>query len=83
MKQPQYSPMSVGQMAVSLFAVNQGYLDDVPVNKVVDFEAALQTYLKSERSDLVSKIDETADYNDEVEQALHEAIKSFKASHAW
>jgi len=83
MKQPQYSPMSVGQMAVSLFAVNQGYLDDVPVNKVVDFEAALQTYLKSERSDLVNKIDETADYNDEVEQALHEAIKSFKASHAW
>ncbi len=83
MKQPQYSPMSVGQMAVSLFAANQGYLDDVDVKKVVDFEAALQTYLKGERSELIQKIDTTGDYNDEIEQALHEAIKSFKASHTW
>ena len=83
MKQPQYSPMSVGQMAVSLFAANQGYLDDVDVKKVVDFEAALQTFLKSERPELVKTIDETGAYNEEIEQALHDAIKSFKASHTW
>ena len=83
MKQPQYSPMSVGQMAVSLFAANQGYLDDVDVKKVVDFEAALQTFLKSERPELVKTIDETSAYNEEIEQALHDAIKSFKASHTW
>ncbi len=83
MKQPQYSPMSVGQMAVSLFAANQGYLDDVDVKKVVDFESALQTFMKSDFGDLLAKIDETADYNEAIEQALHEAIKKFKASHAW
>ena len=47
MKQIQYSPMSVAQMAVSLFAANEGYLDDVDVKKVVDFEQALQSYMKS------------------------------------
>ncbi len=83
MKQPQYTPMSIGQMAVSLFAANEGYLDDVDVNKVVDFEAALQTYLKSDHGALLSKINDAGDYNDDIETALHEAIKGFKASHTW
>ncbi|NNJ90629.1 MAG: F0F1 ATP synthase subunit alpha, partial [Gammaproteobacteria bacterium] len=50
MKQGQFSPMSVAEMAVSLFAANEGYLDDVEVTKIVDFEAALQGYLKSSKS---------------------------------
>ena len=83
MKQTQYSPLSVGQMAVSLFAANQGYLDDVDVNKVVDFEQALQSYMKSSQSQLLEKIDASGDYNDEIEQALHAAIKDFKANHTW
>jgi F-type H+-transporting ATPase subunit alpha len=83
MKQTQYSPMSVGQMAVSLFAVNQGYIDDVEVNKVVDFEGALQSYMKSAQSGLLEKIDSTGDYNEEIEQALHAAIKDFKANNTW
>jgi F-type H+-transporting ATPase subunit alpha len=83
MKQRQYSPMSIGQMAVSLFAANEGYLDDVDTKKVVDFEDALQSYMKSEKGALLDKINETGDYNEEIQNALHDAIKAFKASHSW
>ncbi len=83
MKQKQYAPMSVGNMAVSLFAVNEGYLDDVDTKKVVDFEAAMQNFMKMERAGLIDKINASGDYNDEIQKALHEAIKTFKASHAW
>jgi F-type H+-transporting ATPase subunit alpha len=83
MKQRQYSPMSVGQMAVSLFAVNEGYLDDVDVGKVVDFESALQGYMKSSQAALLEQIDSTGDYNDEVQQSLHAAVKDFKATNTW
>jgi F-type H+-transporting ATPase subunit alpha len=83
MKQPQYSPLTVAGMAVSLFAANEGYLDDVETNKVVDFEAALQGYMKSGQKDLMEKINESGDYNAEIEQALHDALKDFKANHSW
>src|SRR5574339_230762 len=83
MKQFQYSPMNTAQMAVSLFAANQGYLDDVAVNKVVDFEGALQSYMKSEQSALMAKINETADYNSEIENALRAAVEKFKATSTW
>ncbi|QGU33680.1 F0F1 ATP synthase subunit alpha [Thermochromatium tepidum] len=83
MKQTQYSPMSVGQMAISLFAANEGYLDDIEVKKVVDFERALQSYVKSTRADLLAKIDATGDFNDEIAQAMHAAIRDFKANNTW
>jgi F-type H+-transporting ATPase subunit alpha len=83
MKQPQYSPLSVATMAVSLFAANEGYLDDVDATKVVDFEAALHDYMKSSKQKLLDQINENGDYNDEIEQALHEAVKDFKANNAW
>jgi F-type H+-transporting ATPase subunit alpha len=83
MKQMQYEPMSIAQMAVSLFAANQGFLDDVEVEKVVDFEAALQGYMKSEQADLINKINESGDYNDEIENALRAALEKFKASNTW
>jgi F-type H+-transporting ATPase subunit alpha len=83
MKQPQYSPLTVAGMAVSLFAANEGYLDDVETNKVVDFEASLQGYMKSSQKDLMDKINENGDYNAEIEQALHDALKDFKANHSW
>ncbi len=83
MKQPQYSPMSVGQMAVSLFAANEGYLDDVDVKKVVDFEQALQSYLKSAQADLLAKIDVSGAYTDEIQKELHAAIQEFKANNTW
>jgi F-type H+-transporting ATPase subunit alpha len=83
MKQKQYSPLSVGEMAVSLFAAEQGYLDDVDINKVVDFEAALHTYMRSSQSALLDKINETAEYNDEIEAGLKAAIEDFKATGTW
>jgi F-type H+-transporting ATPase subunit alpha len=83
MKQPQYRPLTVADMAVSLFAANMGYLDDVDTKKVVDFESALQTYMATKHQALLDRINESGDYNEEIEQALHAALKDFKASHTW
>jgi F-type H+-transporting ATPase subunit alpha len=83
MKQNQYSPMSVAQMAVSLFAANEGFLDSVEVNKVLTFEAALQLYMKSEQSELMDKINANGDFNDEIKQGLQTAIDTFVKTHSW
>ena len=83
MKQNQYSPMSVSQMAVSLFAANEGYLDQVEVSKVRDFEDALQGYMKSEHADLMDKIDASGEYSDEITEAFKSALDSFIANHTW
>ncbi|MES9843567.1 MAG: F0F1 ATP synthase subunit alpha [Candidatus Sedimenticola sp. PURPLELP] len=83
MKQGQFSPLSIANMASSLFASNEGYLDDIDASKVVDFEAALHGYMNSSQKSLMDKINETADYNDEIANALHDALKDFKANHTW
>lgn len=83
MKQKQYQPMSVAQQAVSLFAANQGFLDDVDVKKVSDFEAALQSYMKAEHGGLMKQIDEKAEYSDEIADQLRAALENFKATSTW
>jgi len=83
MKQKQYSPLSVGEMAVSLYAVNEGYIDDVDVLKVVDFEAAMHAYVNENFGELVSKINETGDLNDEIQAELKEAVEDFKRNGAY
>ncbi len=83
MKQNQYSPMSVAEMAFSLFAANEGYLDDVEAGKIVDFERALLDFLRAGKQDLLAKIDETGDYNDEIQAAMKAAMDEFKANHSW
>ena len=83
MKQMQYAPLSIAEMAVSLFAANEGFLDDVDVNKVVDFEAALHSYVKANNADLLDKINEAGDYNDEIAAQLKAAIEKFKSSSTW
>jgi F-type H+-transporting ATPase subunit alpha len=83
MKQKQYSPLSVAEMAVSLFAVDQGYVDDVDIKKVVEFEHALHGYLRSNQKALMDKINATPDYNDEIAAGLRAAIEDFKANHTW
>ena len=82
-KQNQYSPLSVGEMAFSLYAVDKGYVYDVEVNKVVAFEAALHDYLRSSQKELLDRIDSTGDYNDEIEAAIKAAIEDFKANNVW
>jgi F-type H+-transporting ATPase subunit alpha len=80
MKQAQYSPLSVAEMGFSLFAANEGYLDDVPVNKVVDFEAAMLADMKSNHADLIAKINESGDYNDDIAAEMKAALDNFKAN---
>ena len=83
MKQKQYTPLTIGEMAFSLFAANEGYLDDVAVDKIVDFEAALHAYVKANAADLLAKINETGDYNDEIAAGIKEIIEKFKSSSTW
>ncbi|MFV1972261.1 MAG: F0F1 ATP synthase subunit alpha [Thiohalobacterales bacterium] len=83
MKQKQYSPLSVAEMAVSLFAAEQGFLDDVEINKIVDFESAMHSYMHASQQVLLDRISETGDFNDEIESGLKAAIEDFKATGTW
>ncbi|MEE8281128.1 MAG: F0F1 ATP synthase subunit alpha [Gammaproteobacteria bacterium] len=83
MKQKQYSPLTVGEMAVSLYAVNEGYLDDVEVNQIVDFEAAMHSYVREKFGALLDKLNATGEYNDEIEAGLKEAVEDFKRNGAY
>ncbi len=83
MKQGQYTPMSVAEMALSLFAVNQGFLDDVAVGDIVAFEGAMQAYVKSIHSDLIEEIDRDKAYSDEIADRLSAAIEDFKTNGSW
>ena len=83
MKQKQYAPLTVSEMAISLYAVNSGYLDDVPVAKVVDFEAALHAHAHSSSPALLEKIDASGELNDEIEGELKSLLESFKTTGAY
>ncbi|MFN7834761.1 MAG: F0F1 ATP synthase subunit alpha [Burkholderiaceae bacterium] len=80
LKQPQYMPLNVWELAVSLFAANNSYLDDVEVKDVLAFETALRAYLKSKQQGLIDNIEATKDLSKDDEAKLHEAIKAFKQS---
>ncbi|MFL6647048.1 MAG: F0F1 ATP synthase subunit alpha, partial [Sulfurifustaceae bacterium] len=82
MKQPQYAPMSVADMAVSLFAVNNGYLDDVDVKRVLAFESALHQYMHQKYAKLVDGIEAKKDLDADGEKQLHAAIQDFKKTWA-
>ena len=83
MKQPQYQPMSVAEMALSLFAANEGYLDEIEVGKVVAFEAAMQAYIKSSHGEMMDEINGNPEYNDEVADKLRAALDDFKNNGSW
>ncbi len=83
MKQGQYAPMTVAEMAVTLFAVNRGYLDDVDVKRALAFEAALQSHMKAKYKAVLDRIEETKDLDAETEKQLAAAIEDFKASAAY
>lgn len=83
MKQKQYAPLTVAEMAVSLFAVEKGYLKDVELNKILDFEASLHSFVNGEYAELTKTINETGNYNDEIAAQLTEALDKFKATQTW
>jgi len=83
MKQKQYQPLSVAEMAISLFAANEGFIDDVEVDKVGSFEASLLANMHSNHADLMAKIDNTGDFNDDIAGEMRTAIESFKKTGSW
>ena len=83
MKQKQYAPMSIADQAVSIYASNEGYLNDVPVEKIGAFEEALLAYMRSQHGALMDDIDRTANYNDTIEAGIKQGIESFKATQAY
>jgi F-type H+-transporting ATPase subunit alpha len=83
MKQKQYSPMSVAEMALSLYAVNEGYLDDVSVDKIVDYEAALHDFARANNQDALDAINESGDYNDDIEAQLKSICDGFAEKGAY
>jgi F-type H+-transporting ATPase subunit alpha len=83
LKQPQYQPLQVWQLALSLFAVTRGYLDDVPVEKVLPFEGALQAYMKDKHPAWIDSIEKSKDLSKEDEDTLKAAIDAFKKTGAY
>ena len=83
MKQAQYAPLTVSNMAVTLFAANKGYLDDVPTEKVLSFEKELHGFMASKYKTLIDNIEKTAVLVEDDEKKLTKAIEDFKASNAF
>ena len=83
MKQKQYAPMAVAEMGVVLFAANERYLEDVPVERVLDFEQDLLAYMNAEHKEWMEDITATGAYDDDTEAFMHEAIKAFKQTHSY
>ena len=83
MKQHQYSPLSVADMAISLFAANEGFLSDVDLNKVGDFETALMSYMNSEHTAVMTQVNESGNFNDEIAANFKSALEQFKATQTW
>jgi len=77
-KQKQYAPMSVAQQSLSIFAADRGYMDDVEVEKIGSFEEALHSYFTSEKADLEKSINDTGDWNDDIEKQFTEVVEQFK-----
>jgi F-type H+-transporting ATPase subunit alpha len=83
MKQKQYSPQSIAEMGVLLYAANEGFLNDIEVNKIGDFEAALLSYMHAENSELMKSIVESGKYDDEIEATFKASIEKFIATQTW
>ena len=83
MKQKQYMPLSVAEEATVLFAADQGYMDDVPLNRISMFEQELNSYLHTNYKEFVERINKTGELNEEVVKTLRTILETFKANQAW
>jgi len=83
MKQNQYSPLSVAEMSLSLFSANEGYFDDVEINKIMSFEKALHEFVRSNHKDLIDLINSLLDYNDDMAAKMKIALDDFKTNGVW
>src|SRR3982075_1245004 len=80
MKQPQYQPLAVWEMALTLFAVNNGYFDDIDVKKALSAEKSMRDYIKGKYPDLVKRIEDTKDLSKDDEEKLQQAMKDWKST---
>ena len=83
MKQKQYAPMSIADMALSLYAAERGFLTDVEITKVGSFEQALIAYFNRDHAELMAKINVKGDFNDEIDSGMKAGIEKFKATQTW
>ncbi|HJR14608.1 MAG TPA: F0F1 ATP synthase subunit alpha [Rhodanobacteraceae bacterium] len=83
MKQKQYSPLSIAQLAISLYAAERGYLDDLPLDKILPFEHALHQFMQANHGDLMKKIVDTGDWNADIEGTFKSALDEFKKTGSW
>ncbi len=83
MKQKQYQPMSISEQAAVIYASNEGFLSDVPVEKIGSFEESYLRYMHDEQSDLMKEIDDTANYNDDIAGRLKSSLETFKQNHSY
>ena len=83
LKQKQFSPLSVAEQAVVLFAVEFGYLDDVELSKIASFETAILDYANRNYAEFMQELTKTGNYNDEIKDTLKGILDSFKANSAW
>ncbi len=83
MKQKQYAPMSIAQMGLSIYAVNEGEMDDVPLNKIQAFEAGLHAHMTNSYGALEKKIVETGAWDKEIEAEFKKIISEFKTTGTW
>jgi F-type H+-transporting ATPase subunit alpha len=83
MKQKQYTPQNVAQMALMVYCANEGHLKDVEVAKIGDFESALLAYAAAEYGDLMTEIAKTGDWNDQHEASFKDLISKFKATQTY
>jgi F-type H+-transporting ATPase subunit alpha len=83
MKQKQYAPMTVAQQALSIYAVDKGYMDDIAINKIGAFEAGLHAHFANTVGAMMDTISATGDWNDELEGAFKKGIEEFKATGSW
>jgi len=83
MKQKQYTPQSIAEMGVMVYAADNGFLQSVEVNKIGDFEVALLSYMKAEHGDLMDQINQSGDYNDDIGAGFKAALDKFIATQTW
>ena len=83
MKQKQYSPQSIAEMGVMVYAADQGFLKEIEVSKIGDFESALLSYMKAEHSELMDQINQAGDYNDDIAAGFKAALEKFVSTQTW
>jgi F-type H+-transporting ATPase subunit alpha len=83
MKQKQYTPQSIAEMGVMVYAADNGFLQSVEVNKIGDFESALLSYMKAEHGEMMDTINKSGDYSNDIGAGIKAALETFVATQTW